>query len=74
MVHRDGTHVHEFRQIVLVRDIVSMPRNDVKWRVLLCAVEELATKLVHNVPVFLLNLIFCGRMKEVSSVGKAIGA
>jgi hypothetical protein len=62
MVHGDGSNIDEFGQIVLVRNVVSVPRYDVEWRVLLGALEELAAKLVDDFPMCLFDLILGDRV------------
>lgn len=51
-----------------------MPRHNVKWRMLLLALEELATQLVDDLPRLLLNLVFGYWMKKVPSVSQTVGA
>jgi hypothetical protein len=72
MVDRNGAHINKLCQIVLVRDIVSVPCHYIKGRMLLGAAEELATKFVHNLPRLFLDFVFCDWVQEVSSVGKAV--
>ena len=72
MVYRDGSNVDELGQIVLIRDVVSVPRYDIEWRVLLGALEELAAKLVDDFPRFLFDLVLGDRVEEVSSIGEAV--
>ena len=74
MVDGDGAHVDEFGQVVLVRDVVSMPGDDVEGRVVLCALEELAAELIDDLPRLLLDFIESSRVEEVSSIGKTISA
>lgn len=49
-----------------------MPGNDVKGRVILGALEELATHLVDNLPWLLLDFVFCSWVQEVASIGEAV--
>jgi hypothetical protein len=72
MVDRDGAHVDELCQIVLVWDIVSVPRHHVEGRMLLGTAEKLATKFVHNLPRLFLDFVLGNWVQEVSSVGEAI--
>lgn len=72
MVDRDGSDVHELRQIILIRHIVAMPGYYVKRRVLLCALEELPTQLINYLPAFLLNFILGHWVQEVSRVGESV--
>ena len=62
MVDGDGADVDEFGQVILVGNIVPMPRNHVKGRVLLRALEVLTTKLVDYFPLSLLYFVLCNRM------------
>lgn len=50
-----------------------MPCYNIKWRVALGALEELASKLVDNLPSLLLDLVLSLGIEEVSGVGQAIG-
>jgi len=51
-----------------------MPCDNIEWRMLLLANEELPGQLVDNLPRCLLNLVLCGRMQKVSSVGESVGS
>lgn len=51
-----------------------MPCHNVKWRMLLLAVEELAAQLVDDLPRLLFNLIFSHWMEKVPSVSQTVGA
>jgi hypothetical protein len=59
VVDRDGTHIDELGQVVLVWDVVAVPRYHIKRRVLLRAAEKLAAEFIDNLPRFLLNLVLC---------------
>lgn len=59
VIDRDRANIHKLGQVVFVRNVVSVPRHYVKGRMLLCAFEELATKLVDNLPRFHCDLVVC---------------
>lgn len=69
MVHGNRSDVHELRQIVLVRNVVPMPSDDIERRVVLLALEKLAAELVYDLPRFLFDVVFGDRVQEVSCVG-----
>jgi hypothetical protein len=46
-----------------------MPSDDIEGRVVLLAPEKLATKLVDDLPWFLLDVIFGDGVQEVSCIG-----
>lgn len=69
----DRSNVNEFREIVLVGHVISMPCNHVKGAVILRALEKFAPKLVHNLPRLLLNLVLGHWVEEVTGVREAIG-
>ena len=54
--------------------IVTVPCHNIERRMVLCALEELAPKLVNDFPRLLLNLVFSNRMQEVPRVCQPIGA
>lgn len=74
MVDGNRAYVDKLGQVILVRDIVPMPRYNIKRRVFLAALEELATHLVHNLPVLFLDLIFRNRVQEVARIRKTVRA
>lgn len=74
VVDRDGADIDEFRQVVLVRNVVPVPGDDVEGAVVLCALEELAAELVHDLPWLLLDLVLRHGGQEVPRVGEAVGA
>lgn len=57
MVNGDRAHVDELCQVILVRNVVAMPRHYIEWRMLLRAAKKLAAELVHNLPWLFLDLI-----------------
>jgi hypothetical protein len=50
VIDRNRTNIDKLRQVILVRDIVAVPRYDIERRVLLLADEELAAQLVDDLP------------------------
>lgn len=72
VVNRDGSDVDKLGEIVLVRDIIAVPGNDVEWTVLLGPPEELAAKLVDNLPAFPHDLVLGLGMEEVSCVRETV--
>jgi hypothetical protein len=72
VIDRNRTNIDELRQVVLVRDIVAVPRDDIEWGVFLLTDEKFAAQLVNDLPRFLLNLVLCDWVQEVSGVGKSI--
>lgn len=52
--------------------IVSVPSDDVKWRVSLCALKELATEFVYDLPRFLLDLVLGLWCEKVTRICEAI--
>lgn len=57
VVVRDGADRAEAIQVVFVGIIVSVPGDDVVWRMVLLKLEELTQKLVHNDPILFYVLI-----------------
>ena len=54
--------------------VVAVPCYDIEGSMLLRRGEELATKLVYNIPVLVvLDLVVCNRVEEVPSVCETIG-
>lgn len=49
-----------------------MPGDHIERVVVLCTLEKLATKLVHNLPWFLGNLVMCNRTQKVPRVSQSI--
>lgn len=74
MVHGDGAHVDELCQVVLVGDVVAVPRNDIKRGVVLRALEELSAELIDDFPGGLFNFVLCDGVEEVAGVGEAVGS
>jgi len=74
VVNRDRTNIDKLRQVVLVWHIVAVPCNYVKGRVLLRTAEELAAKLVHDLPRLLFNLVLRDGVLEVPSIGESVCA
>jgi hypothetical protein len=72
MIHRNRSNIDKFREIVLVRNVVSVPSYDVKWRVLLSTLEELAAEFVDDFPRCLLDLVLGDWVEEVSSISEAV--
>ena len=55
--------------------VVAVPCYDIEGSMLLRRGEELATKLVYNIPVLVvLDLVVCNRVEEVPSICKTIGS
>jgi hypothetical protein len=50
VIDRNRTNIDKLRQVILVRDIVAVPRYDIERRVFLLADEELAAQLVDDLP------------------------
>ena len=57
MVVGDGSYRVELSEIILIWSIVSMPGNDIEWRVVVVYSEEFALVLVHNCPLFFVIFI-----------------
>lgn len=75
VIDRDGADVDELCKVVLVRHVVSVPGDDIKWTVTLAALEELAPKLVHDAPrIIVRHLVGGDGVQKVAGVGKAISA
>ena len=73
MIHGDGPDVDELGEIILVGHVVPMPSNHIKRGVILSTAEELATKLVNNLPRIIVgDLELCLGVKEVTRIGKTI--
>jgi hypothetical protein len=74
VVDGDGADVDELGEVVLVWDVVTVPSHDVKGRVVLNALEELAAEFVDDLPWLLLDFIFGDWVQEVASVGETVGS
>ena len=75
MVHRDRSHIYEFGEIVLVWYVVAVPRNDIKWAVLLGTLEELSAKFVDNLPgIILRNFVSRRWVQEVASICESVSS
>lgn len=72
MVDGNRTNINKLGQIILVRDVVSMPRDDVERRVFLFADEKLASQLVHDFPRRLFNLVLGCWVQEVAGIGQTV--
>jgi hypothetical protein len=60
-------------QVILVGVVVSVPRDNVKWGMILGKLKQLAQKLGHNF-VFNVAIFVSGNWRqEVSWVGKTVG-
>lgn len=53
--------------------IIAMPGDNIEWTMVLRALEELASKLIDNLPRLLDNLIPSSGTQKVSRIGKSIG-
>lgn len=49
-----------------------MPGNNIKRRVILGALEELATHLVDDLPWLLLDLVFGSWVHEIAGIGETV--
>lgn len=74
VVDGDGAHVDELGQIVLVRDVVAVPGDDVEGAVVLRRLEKLAAELVDDFPGRLFDFVFGHGVEEVAGVGEAVCA
>lgn len=75
VVDGDGADIDKLCEVVLVGDVVAVPRNHVKGAVPLGAVEELASQLVYNVPrVVLGHLVGGDGMQKVAGIGETVCA
>lgn len=57
MVVGDGSYRVELSEIILIWSIVSMPGNDIEWRVVVVYSEEFTLELVDNCPLFFVIFI-----------------
>lgn len=57
MVVGDGSYRVELSEIILIWSIVSMPGNDIEWRVVVVYSEEFPLELVDNCPLFFVIFI-----------------
>jgi hypothetical protein len=69
VVDGDGAYVYELGQVVFVGDVVAVPGDDVKGRVVLGRFEEFSAQLVDDFPGALLDFVFGGWVEEVAGVG-----
>lgn len=73
MVKSDRVDGHKTVQIVLIRDVISMPGDDIKRAVVLIRPEEGALELGENLPG-VASVFEVGRgVEEVSRIGKSVG-
>lgn len=74
MVDRDGANVDKLRKVIFVRHVVTMPCDYIERTMVLLALEELAPKLVDDIPwVVISHSIACYRVEEIASVGQSVG-
>lgn len=72
MIIRNGVDDHKIGQVVLVRNVVSVPGDDIERAVTLLRFKEMAGVLVHNLVGHFEVFVVCCRSLEVPRVGQAV--
>jgi len=62
----------EFPQVVLVRSIVSMPANNIKWWVVYLVFKESSYKFIYDRPLFFLIFIWCYWSLKISWICQTV--
>jgi len=73
VILRNAPNVHEFLQRVFVGYVVSVPSDNVKWRMVLLAGKQPSSKFIDNLPGRLVNIEARNRRLEIASICKAMG-
>ena len=75
MIERYRAHCAKLCQVVLVWIVVSVPRNNIVWAVVLLILEHFTHESIHYRPLLaLLCIIGCNRGAKVPLIRAPIGA
>lgn len=73
MIKANRIDDHEIRQIVFVRNIISMPGDDIKARLILCSQKELSLEFRYDLKVWNVTILEpCCRCEKIAWIGESI--